>query len=118
MTNKPPDISVEGRLPRRQRDVLDGLKAGYSEKHIAEELGISPHTVHVHVKALYRRFEVRSRGELLSLWVRGKREAIGTAPGRAEKRSNPKPADPVSGTAEDGRARDCAASGEQGGARG
>jgi DNA-binding NarL/FixJ family response regulator len=72
MTNKPPDISVEGRLPRRQRDVLDGLKAGYSEKHIAEELGISPHTVHVHVKALYRRFGVRSRGELLSLWVRGK----------------------------------------------
>jgi DNA-binding CsgD family transcriptional regulator len=32
-------------------------------------MGASPHTVHVYVKSLYRRYNVSSRGELLSKWV-------------------------------------------------
>jgi RNA polymerase sigma factor (sigma-70 family) len=56
-------------LPPRQRDVLDGLKAGLSEKDIAARLQISTHTVHVYVKALYRRFEVSTRAELMALWL-------------------------------------------------
>ncbi|MBC8067467.1 MAG: helix-turn-helix transcriptional regulator [Deltaproteobacteria bacterium] len=53
------------RLTPRQREVLRQLVAGASEKELAFELGVSTHTAHDHVKALYRAFGVRSRGELL-----------------------------------------------------
>ena len=57
-------------LSPRQAEVLAALKLGQSEKQVAQELGMSRHTVHVHVKTLYRRFAVQSRGELLSLWLK------------------------------------------------
>jgi hypothetical protein len=44
---------------------LSLLLAGMSEKEIGYRLGISRNTVHVHVKFLYQRFAVSSRGELL-----------------------------------------------------
>ncbi len=53
------------RLTPRQREVLRQLVDGASEKEVAARLGVSPHTAHDHVKALYRAFGVRSRGELL-----------------------------------------------------
>jgi DNA-binding CsgD family transcriptional regulator len=53
-------------LPPRQKAVLDGLCRGLSEKQIAAELAMSPHTVHDHVKQLHLRFGARSRGELLA----------------------------------------------------
>mgnify|MGYP000182658105 CR=1 FL=1 len=62
-----PTASAERpRLPRRQREVLAGLLSGSSVKEIAGELGISPYTVNDYVKALYRRYNVSSRGELLA----------------------------------------------------
>lgn len=57
------------KLPPRLRQVLDGLLAGESEKQIALRIDISPHTVHDHVKRLYRTLGVNGRGELLSLFV-------------------------------------------------
>jgi len=60
---------MPARLPRRQVQVLNALLGGESEKEIAFRLGISPNTVHVYVKALYRRHNVSSRAELMSLWV-------------------------------------------------
>jgi DNA-binding CsgD family transcriptional regulator len=54
----------------RQRELLDLLKSGHSEKEAAQKLQISFHTVHVHVKKIYQRFGVSSRQELLSLWIR------------------------------------------------
>ena len=57
-------------LPPRLREVLLGLTRGLGEKQLAAELKLSPHTVHDHVKALYRRLHVGSRGELLSLCLR------------------------------------------------
>ena len=56
-------------LTPRLQQVLQHLLGGESEKEIAGFLTISRHTVHVHVKALYRHCGVRSRGELLSLWI-------------------------------------------------
>src|SRR5438046_1434328 len=53
----------------RMRQTLDRLLAGDSEKQIAAHLSVSPHTVHVYVKALYRGFGVSSRGELLAHFV-------------------------------------------------
>jgi hypothetical protein len=51
-------------LPPQLERVLFWLLRGDGEKRIAERLGISPHTVNRHVQRLYRRFGVRSRGEL------------------------------------------------------
>ena len=56
-------------LSPRMRQTLDRLLVGDSEKQIARHLGVSKHTVHVYVKALYRGFEVCSRGELLAKFV-------------------------------------------------
>ena len=56
-------------LSPRMSETLRRLLAGDSEKQIAGHLGVSPHTVHVYVKAIYRRYEVSSRGELLSRFV-------------------------------------------------
>lgn len=67
----PRDLSpamLRGLTPRL-RGTLRGLARGRSEKQLAAELGLSPHTVHDYVKALYRHFGVQSRAELLALCV-------------------------------------------------
>ena len=58
-------------LSPRLAQVLAGLTRGLSEKLVADELSLSTHTVHQYVKDLYRRFGVRSRGELLAQVIRG-----------------------------------------------
>lgn len=58
-------------LSPRLRQTLEALTQGDSEKQIAAKLKVSPHTIHVYVKQLYKRFNVSSRGELLALFVRG-----------------------------------------------
>jgi DNA-binding CsgD family transcriptional regulator len=63
--NEPRKDLAEGLSPRLAQ-VLGGLKRGLSEKLLADELGLSPHTVHQYVKMLYRRLAVTSRGELLA----------------------------------------------------
>ena len=60
---------IAGLTPRHVQ-TLQRLLAGDSEKQIARHLGVSHHTVHVYVKALYRHFDVSSRGELLARFVR------------------------------------------------
>ena len=42
------------------------LLAGASEKEIARQLALSPHTVHGYVKDLYRHFGQHSRAALVS----------------------------------------------------
>ncbi len=53
-------------LSPRLHQTLERLLAGDAEKQIAARLKISPHTVHQYVKALYRRFGVSTRAELLA----------------------------------------------------
>jgi Bacterial regulatory proteins, luxR family len=52
---------IKGRL----HDVLHELQLGRSEKEAANSLRLSPHTVHIYIKTLYRKFKVNSRAELL-----------------------------------------------------
>ena len=52
------------RLTRRERRPA-GLLTGAAEKAVAAELGISPQTVHGHVKAIFAACGVQSRAELL-----------------------------------------------------
>lgn len=58
-------------LSRRQLEIVWHLVDGLSEKQIANALGISQNTVHVHMKLLYLRCGVRSRGELLGGIIKG-----------------------------------------------
>jgi DNA-binding CsgD family transcriptional regulator len=62
----PPPRATLPRLSPRERQTLDGLLDGLAEKQIAASLGLSRHTVHEYVKALYRRFDVTSRAELVA----------------------------------------------------
>jgi len=56
-------------LSPRQRQTLRGMLQGLTEKELARTLGLSRHTVHVHVKAVYRRFNVCSKGELMAQFI-------------------------------------------------
>jgi DNA-binding NarL/FixJ family response regulator len=53
-----------GDLTPRQDGVLALLLQGYSNKEIARQLKLSPHTVKIHVSALLRRFSVQKRSGL------------------------------------------------------
>lgn len=53
-------------LTRRQRQTLELLLHGASEKEAARRLGLSVNTLHRHVTDLHRRLKVSSRGELLA----------------------------------------------------
>ncbi len=82
-----PEALPPGLTPRLGQ-TLTRLLAGDGEKQVATQLGLSPHTVHVYVKALYRHFDVCSRGELLARFVRapgGQRgaETLARAPAKS-----------------------------------
>jgi DNA-binding CsgD family transcriptional regulator len=59
------------RLKQRQADILNRMCVGLSEKEIAQSLSMSHHTVHAHIKQIYRAFRVRSRSQLLSSFIAG-----------------------------------------------
>ena len=56
-------------LTPTERKVLALLLTRASEKQIAERLGLAVSTTHQHVVALFRKFGVRSRAGLMSLWL-------------------------------------------------
>lgn len=57
-------------LPPRTRQVLRCLLEGDGDKQIAARLAISPLTVNVHTKVIFKHFGVNSRTELLARWIR------------------------------------------------
>lgn len=50
-------------LTARERETLETLARGFSQRETAEILGVSPHTVVSHVKAIYQKMAVNSRSE-------------------------------------------------------
>ena len=50
-------------LSSREREVLEGIAGGATNREIAGALHLSPHTVKEHTSALYRKLEVRNRAE-------------------------------------------------------
>ncbi|MEM7700039.1 MAG: response regulator transcription factor [Verrucomicrobiota bacterium] len=58
-TQVPPD-DAEVDLTPRELDVLRLLAEGFAKKQIAEELGISYHTVDMHVRAIYQKLQVHN----------------------------------------------------------
>ena len=50
-------------LSEREREVLDLIAAGSTNREIAEQLFLSPHTVKEHTSAVYRKLQARNRAE-------------------------------------------------------
>lgn len=59
----PKSEQPEPMLTEREREVLDLIAAGSTNKEIAERLYLSPHTVKEHTSALYRKLNARNRAE-------------------------------------------------------
>lgn len=62
-------------LSPRERQVLMLLLDGDSRKQVASKLGISDHTVSDYMKAVYAKFSVNSRAELLSKFIAADKQA-------------------------------------------
>jgi DNA-binding NarL/FixJ family response regulator len=57
-------------LTTREEEVLRQLVKGQIKKEIADELGISQHTVDMHLRSVYRKLQVRSQTEAVSTALR------------------------------------------------
>jgi DNA-binding CsgD family transcriptional regulator len=53
------------RLTEREWVVLRGLNSDHGEKQLADQLNLSPHTLHSHIKSIYRKVGVQGRLPLL-----------------------------------------------------
>lgn len=58
-------------LCTRERQILDLLAQGYRYKEIADQLGISIHTVRTFIRRMYEKLQVHSRTEALNKVRRG-----------------------------------------------
>lgn len=67
LTNGP--LIAKAPLTPTERKVLRLLLTKASEKKIAEQLGLAVSSTHQRIVALFRKFGVRSRAELMSLWL-------------------------------------------------
>jgi DNA-binding NarL/FixJ family response regulator len=57
-------------LTRREIDVLESMAAGRANKQIADELGISSHTVKFHTSSIYQKLHVTNRAEAVAQGIR------------------------------------------------
>ncbi len=53
-------------LSDREREVLDLIARGATNREIADALYLSPHTIKEHTSSLYRKLEVRNRAEAVT----------------------------------------------------
>lgn len=74
------------RLTDREWMVLRGLNSDAGEKQLADQLGLSPHTLHSHIKSIYRKIGVQGR---LPLLLRAEEAMRGLRADRVNKRSTP-----------------------------
>lgn len=68
---KPTPSMQSDLLTAREREVLQGVVDGLGDKQVAARLNLSPETVRTHVKNIYKKLQVGSRGELISRAARG-----------------------------------------------
>lgn len=74
------------RLTDRELMVLRGLDSDVGEKQLADQLGLSPHTLHSHIKSIYRKVGVQGR---LPLLLRVEETMRGLRRTRLSKRTAP-----------------------------
>jgi DNA-binding CsgD family transcriptional regulator len=61
-------------LTERQTDIIELIAAGYTDKELAHQLGISSGTLRTYLDRLFRRFGVHSRAALVARWLRSSDE--------------------------------------------
>ncbi len=54
-------VSTESPLSRREREVLDHIQLGLTNRQIAHQLYVSPNTVNKHVQQVLRKLGVTNR---------------------------------------------------------
>jgi DNA-binding NarL/FixJ family response regulator len=57
-------------LSQRERDVLNGLAEGLAYKQIADQLGVSIHTVRNYIRRIYEKLHVQTRTEAVAKFMR------------------------------------------------
>jgi len=57
-------------LAPHERKVLELLLTEATEKQIAERLGLAVSTTHSYITGIFRKYGVRGRAGLMSLWLR------------------------------------------------
>ena len=57
-------------LTRREMEVLADLASGRTNKQIARDLGVSLNTIKFHVRNLYQKLSVNSRGQAIALYLK------------------------------------------------
>jgi len=60
---RPPAPQTEVRLTERETEVLQRVAKGYTLPEIAQQLGLSRHTIADYIKQVYRKLDVSSRAE-------------------------------------------------------
>ncbi len=60
-----------GHISGREKEIIDSVCQGSSNKEIAQQFGLSPHTVKAHLNRIFRKLNVRSRSQLLSRAMHG-----------------------------------------------
>ena len=58
------------KLSQREREVLEHLAQGMPYKEIAALLSVSLDTIRVHIKGIYGKLHVHSRGEAVAKYLR------------------------------------------------
>lgn len=72
-------------LTPAEHRVTQLLLTDASEKYIADQLGLAESTTHQHVVTIYRKFGVRSRVGLMSLWLNRPPRARKTTSGKSKE---------------------------------
>lgn len=57
---------LDENLTPREKDIVYGITEGLSYKLLANKLGISIDTVRKHIKSVYKKLQINSKGELIS----------------------------------------------------
>lgn len=87
--------AILDKLREIQRPIAPLLAEGHTERHIADQLGRSVHTIHEHTREIYRCLGVRNRRELRDLWLAVPASASPTSPTAISVFSvNPLPSSP------------------------
>jgi len=66
----PAHVDESAALSPRERSVLDGLTEGLAYKQIADQLGVSIHTVRNYIRRIYEKLHVCTRTEAVAKFLR------------------------------------------------
>lgn len=64
-----PALDMFASITDKQRQVLDQLAAGLTNKEIASQLGLSPSTIKTHILCIYQRTRCSNRIQLALKWL-------------------------------------------------